>query len=99
MDLTSAQRSYLTRLAHAVQPVVQIGKAGLTSSVILAISKALEDHELVKVKFQGFKDEKNDLCLKAEEATSSILVRLVGNTAIYFKYQVDAKRRQVKLPR
>ncbi len=58
MDLKGYQRDYLSRKAHGLQPVVQIGKAGLTEPVAAAVDKALEDHELIKVKFVNSKDEK-----------------------------------------
>lgn len=49
-DLTGKQRSYLRGLAHHIQPVVQLGREGVTAGVVDAISRALRDHELIKVK-------------------------------------------------
>jgi RNA-binding protein len=49
-DLNGKQKRYLRGLAHHVQPVVQIGREGCTAGVIEAVSRALRDHELVKVK-------------------------------------------------
>ena len=99
MDLTSTQRSFLTKLAHNVQPVVMLGKAGLTDQVIAALSQALEDHELVKMRFQGFKDEKRTLAVTAGERSSAILVRLLGNNAVYFRVSSDPDKRKIRLPR
>ncbi|MBL4818126.1 MAG: YhbY family RNA-binding protein [Deltaproteobacteria bacterium] len=38
--------------AHHLKPIVQIGKNGLTESVLKEIDAALEAHELIKIKFQ-----------------------------------------------
>ena len=47
--LNSRQRSYLMKLAASENPLLQIGKAGLTPEVCEAVSEALEARELVKV--------------------------------------------------
>jgi RNA-binding protein len=49
-DLTGKQRSYLRGLAHHIQPVVQMGREGLSDGVVDAVAKALRDHELIKVR-------------------------------------------------
>ena len=61
MELKGYQRGYLTRKAHGLQPVVHIGKLGLSDEVVAAVDKALEDHELIKVKFVNFKEERDEL--------------------------------------
>jgi len=99
MDLKGYQRDYLSRKAHGLQPVVQIGKAGLTDPVAAAVDKALEDHELIKVKFVNSKEEKEELARLAAEQTGAVLVRIIGNIAIYYRYQSDPDKRVVHLPK
>ena len=50
--ITSKQRSFLKSMAHSIDPVVYIGKAGVTDNVIKEIDTCLEIRELVKVKLQ-----------------------------------------------
>lgn len=71
--ITSKQRSFLKSLAHNIDPVVYIGKAGVTDNVKKEIDTCLEARELVKVKLQEgcdliIKDIANELAseLKAE---------------------------------
>src|ERR1700752_3998283 len=56
--LTNTQKQYLRRMAHELRPVVQIGKNGLTDQVHTTVDQELNAHELIKVKFVDFKDEK-----------------------------------------
>ncbi len=48
--LTGAQRRHLRALAHSLKPIVQVGKQGLTSEIFSQIDRALDTHELIKVK-------------------------------------------------
>ncbi len=99
MELKGYQRGYLTRKAHLLQPVVHVGKAGMTDEVVAAVDKALEDHELIKVKFVNFKEEKDGLAREVSTKIDATLVRVVGNIAIYYRHQTDPQKRVVHLPK
>lgn len=49
-SLSGKQKSHLRALAHTLEPVVQIGRQGLTEAVLREIDGALTAHELIKVK-------------------------------------------------
>ena len=51
--LTPVERSVLRAEAHALKPVVIIGEAGLTPSVMKEISASLDSHGLIKVRVFG----------------------------------------------
>lgn len=97
--LNSGQRRYLRQQAHHLRPTVQIGKNGITGTLIEAIDEALEDHELIKVKFNGAQDDKRDLATLIAGETKSELVQVIGNVLVLFRYQHDPNRRKVELPR
>jgi len=46
--LKSSQRSALKAMANKIEPVIYIGKAGITENVIKLADEALEARELVK---------------------------------------------------
>ena len=51
--LTPVERSALRAEAHALKPVVIIGEAGLTASVMKEIGASLDSHGLIKVRVFG----------------------------------------------
>jgi RNA-binding protein len=98
MELTGKQRRYLAREAHHLDPVVMIGRAGATPELKSAVSEALEHHELIKVKFQRFKDEKRAVAEMLAADTDSSLVRIVGNVAVLYRPHEDPNRRRIRPP-
>ena len=53
LKLTPAERSALRAQAHALDPVVIIGEAGLTPAVMKEIEASLDAHGLIKVRVFG----------------------------------------------
>jgi len=90
--LTSKQRQNLKALAHSLDPVVHIGKNGLTEQSLDTIDKALTDHQLIKVKFLDFKDEKNNFASLIEERTGAVLIDVIGNVIILFRENSDSEK-------
>lgn len=64
IELNSKQRKFLESEAHFLNPVVIVGSQGLSDGVVKKIADSLEVHELIKVKFNEFKDEKRSLTEK-----------------------------------
>ena len=60
-ELKGSQRKHLRGVAHSYKPLVQIGKEGLSESVVRAIDTALEARELIKVKIAAKRDEREQL--------------------------------------
>lgn len=94
-DLDGAQRKTLRRLAHPLRPVVQVGAGGLSEAVLLAIERALDDHELIKLKLSGDRDERQTLATQAASRTGSALAGTVGRVAILYRPAADPERRRV----
>lgn len=53
LKITSAERSALRADAHALNPVVIIGEAGLTPGVLKEIDTSLDSHGLIKIRVFG----------------------------------------------
>jgi RNA-binding protein len=80
-----SKRKHLKALAHHIDNYIQVGKNGLTSGVVEAIDNALNHRELIKVKFQSHKQEKEELSKEISEKTGSHLVEVIGNVAIFYR--------------
>lgn len=50
MPITTERKKYFRSLGHKLKPVVTIAGKGLTENVLAELDRALEDHELLKVK-------------------------------------------------
>ena len=97
-NLSSSQRSYLRSQAHHLEPVVLIGKHGITDGTIESIDRVLEARELIKIKFREFKDEKLSLSEKITELTNAQIVGVIGHTVIIFRQNHDSDKRQIHIP-
>ena len=97
IELTSKQRKNLEKLAHDLQPVVIVGGAGVTDGVISMVDNSLAAHELIKVKFNEYKDEIRELTTELCEKTDATLVRIIGFTVILFREAEEEGNRKIKL--
>ncbi len=97
IELNSKQRKYLEKEAHDLQPVVIVGGAGVTDGVVTMTDNSLAAHELIKVKFNEYKDEIKELVAELTEKTNSTLVRIIGFTAILYREAEKEEDRNYKL--
>lgn len=71
-----------------------IGQHGLSDSVVAACEQALSSHELIKIKYQDFKAEKQTISRELAEKTDAQVVSVLGNMLILYRPDPDpAKRR------
>ncbi len=80
--LNNAQIRKLKATAQQLEPMLKIGKAGLSEGFIRSVDMALSQHELVKIKFAEFKEQKKELAPLLAEKTASHLVMRVGNVMV-----------------
>jgi RNA-binding protein len=95
--LSGKQLRELKIMAHHLKPIVYVGKNGATDSLVAAVDRALADHELIKVKFIGFKDTKKTIVDTIVTGTRSSLVNIIGNIAIIFRQNKDADLRKIAI--
>jgi len=84
--LTPRQRQQLKGLAHPLQPVVQLGAAGVSEAVLAALTEALRRHELVKVKLPKLDDADARKAMAAElvERSGAAEVQLLGRVLVLY---------------
>ncbi|MBP5404689.1 MAG: YhbY family RNA-binding protein [Clostridia bacterium] len=84
--MNSKQRKKLISLAMNVATTVQIGKNGITESVIGEIDRALEDHELVKIGvLRSVLQSAKSLIAELAEKTNAEPVQAIGNKIVLYR--------------
>jgi RNA-binding protein len=99
LPLSSKQRKALRGLAHSLSPIVQIGKAGISDEALGQIERALEIHELIKVRFVAGKQSKDPAVAEILERTGAAEAGRVGHVSILFRPHPDPEKRRIVLPR
>jgi RNA-binding protein len=96
--LTSKQRQFLKGLAHPLAPVVRIGKGRMSASVIDETRKALDSHELIKVRIEVDESgERKALAEQLAKETDAHLAATIGKVAILYRERDEEP--EIKLPR
>jgi len=98
VSLTSRQRSHLRSAAHALDPLVLVGRAGVTDAVVREVDEALEARELIKVRLPGDRDARARAAAAIAARTGAELAGRVGRIAILYRENPDPGRRRISLP-
>ena len=84
--LTGKQRRYLRGLGHHLEPVVQVGKDGITEGLVGALDVALDTHELIKIRLgEHAGDDRRALGAALAEAGAGELVQVLGRTVLVYR--------------
>lgn len=98
MTLTGKQKRYLRSLGHHLDPVVQLGKSGMSDGVSSAVDDALQRHELVKIRLgTECPDERNDVAEALAPGLKAEIVQLLGRTILL--YRRHPKKPVIVLPK
>jgi RNA-binding protein len=98
--LKGSEKKYLRGLAHDLKPVVLIGKEGITDGIVRAADEGLCQHELIKIKYNEYKEkeQKKPLTDELVGRTGSALIGTIGHTAILYRPQTDPAKRRIQMP-
>lgn len=91
--ITGRQRSYLKSLANNLDPLIQVGKNGVTDALIQQLDELLESHELVKIRVL-----KNSPVIAKEiieeilNGTGAEFVQQIGNKLTIYRESEENKK-------
>ena len=86
VHLTPRERTALKGRAHALEPIVQVGQAGLTDAVVAETDRALAAHELIKVRVGGAdRSERTDMIEQLCARTDAAAVQSVGKIVVLWR--------------
>ena len=83
--LSPAERQKLKGRAHRLDPVVMIGADGLSAAVIAEIDRALRSHELIKVRVNADRDEREAMLAEICVKTGAEPVQHIGKILVVFR--------------
>ncbi len=86
MKITSKQRSYLRSEGSRLDPVVRVGKEGMTDTVIQAVEDVIRSREFIKVKILNNSEEDvRDVASVLSEKTGAEIVHVMGGTVLLYR--------------
>jgi len=90
MALTGKQKRALRALGHHLKAVLQVGHAGVTPGLVLALEQALLDHELVKVRVLDTAPEpRAEVAVALASASSAEVAQVLGRTVLLYKARAE----------
>ncbi|MBN2411566.1 YhbY family RNA-binding protein [candidate division KSB1 bacterium] len=98
LPLKNYQKKYLRGLGNQLKPVIYIGKNGLSEQVLNSINDALEIHELIKLKYIEFREQRNELNKQITEKINCEIAGQTGFTTLFFRRNPDKAKQKIKLP-
>lgn len=96
--LSSRQKKFLRAMGMELDPVVMVGKEGLTPTVVIAAREAIKKRELIKVRVQQncLEEPENVITMLTERADAD-LVQIIGRNGLLYKKNFDKPK--IELPK
>jgi RNA-binding protein len=90
LEITTKQRRELTARAHEINPIVIIGKVGLSTNVIQEIDQGLLSHELIKIRVMiGERETRETLLEQICQQLNAAPVKHIGKIFVLYRPKPD----------
>ena len=98
MPLSKSQIKFLRAKCHDLKPVIMLGQKGLTEAVLEELDKALDHHELVKIKLSvDDREARQQLADEICNHSQAEAVQSIGKTLSI--YRPNKKKPVIQLPK
>ncbi len=98
--ITGKQRAFLRKIGHELQPVLQIGKEGLSETVLGAIDEALEKREIIKISvLENAMLDTRATCDEAAAKLNAEPVQSIGSKFVLYRRSGNEKNRKIEMPK
>jgi len=100
MELSEHQKKYLRGRGHQLKPLIMIGDAGLTESLLTEFDATLAHHELIKVKARvGDRAVRDEIIGQLCRDYDAALVQRIGNVALLYRPNPEKKpEKRLRIP-
>lgn len=96
--LTGKQKSFLRSMGMTMDPIVNIGKEGVTPTVVTAAQEVIKKRELIKVRvLQNCFEEPRDAIETLADRSNANLVQVIGRNGLLFRRNFDKPK--IELPK
>lgn len=92
--MTSKQRAYLKGLAMNMEPILQLGKGGVTPENTASVDEALAARELIKISvLQNCLYDTREMAEVLAERTRSQVVQVIGRKIVLYREGKNEKKK------
>ncbi|QJQ95412.1 MULTISPECIES: ribosome assembly RNA-binding protein YhbY [Halomonadaceae] len=86
MSLSQAQKKAFRSIGHHLNPVVTVSENGISEGVIAELERALNDHELVKIKLAiAERDERSAMLEELIAQSGAERIQTIGKMALLYR--------------
>jgi RNA-binding protein len=86
MKLGESQKKYLRGLGHELKPLIMVGDAGLSDSVVAEFESTITHHELIKVSVRaGGRESRDEIITRLCTDHAATLIQRIGNVALLYR--------------
>lgn len=85
MPISNADKKRFRQIGHSLNPVVTIAQKGLSDSIREELDRALNDHELIKVKLVADREEKQALTEHICADFNAECVQSIGHVILLYR--------------
>lgn len=86
MALSSEQKKAYKRIGHHLKPVVMISDQGASEGVLAELERALNDHELIKIRLSvADREDKQAVIEELCKSSGAEVVQVIGKMAILLR--------------
>jgi RNA-binding protein len=91
MPISPERKKQFRTIGHKLNPIVTIAGNGLSTNVLTELNRALDDHELMKVKLaMAERDERKEIVAELEALPNVELIQEIGKVVLLYRHNKKA---------
>jgi RNA-binding protein len=100
MPINTERKKEFRTIGHKLNPIVTVAGKGLSAGVLAELNRALDDHELIKVKLAvEERDDRKELVTELEALSNVELIQAIGKIVLLYRPNKKADPRLSNLQR
>ena len=98
--MTSKERAALRAKANPLEPIIQIGKEGISENLLTQIDDTLDNRELIKIRvhLESAPESPKELAQKLSEPLGAEVIQVIGGIIVRRTRSVSQRKRKKEVP-